>query len=79
MTREEVIATVGAPPGDYSGGRCINGWFSTRGKVTYWTTTDAVLSVAFDPDGRATLVKTYAPTLLPEAPLWTRLRSRLGL
>jgi hypothetical protein len=76
MTREEVIATVGGPPGDYTDGRCIDGWMVTG---DYWTATHAVLKITFDTDGRATFVMIYEPTLLPDPPLWTRLRSRLGV
>jgi hypothetical protein len=81
MTYEEVIATVGAPPGDYSGGRCIDGWIGggSGSMGTYWTTTERVLFVLFDSDGRAAAVRTWEPTLLPDPPLWTRLRFRLGL
>jgi hypothetical protein len=75
-TREEVIATVGGPPGDYTGGRCLDGW---TGKGEYWTATDGVLKIAFDTHGRVAYVRTYEPTLLPDPPWWTRLRSRVGI
>ena len=75
-TREEVIATVGGPPGDYTGGRSLDGW-TVRGE--FWIATDGVLQIAFDTDGHAAFVRTYEPTLLPDPPWWTQLRSRLGI
>jgi hypothetical protein len=81
MTYDDVCETVGGPPGDYSGGRCIDGWINMRRtrSVTYWTTTESVLSIVFDSDGRAAVVRTYEPTLVPEPPLKERLRVWLGL
>jgi hypothetical protein len=70
MTRDQVIATVGAPPGDYStqpffgpGGAPR---FGTQGVET-WEYDDARLIVQFR-DGRALVVKVQQPFPPPYKP-----------
>jgi hypothetical protein len=47
MSSEEVIRTVGVPPGDYSNGRCVP--ISYRGSVPHeWVCSDGALYVRFD-------------------------------
>jgi hypothetical protein len=81
MTREEVIATVGGPPGDYSRGES---WWAPSG-VRYWgyegwLGQDAELMVRFGPDGRADRVCVTNCWQFPSKPsLWERVCQRLGL
>jgi hypothetical protein len=81
MTREEVIATVGGPPGDYTNGRSVSYLISRIGLwgPETWASEDADLCVCFDDDDRATEVRVHEPLLNPPPPLLDRLRTRLGL
>ena len=83
MTREEVIATVGGPPGDYTGGRGLTYRAATfrrpAGEET-WGAEDGVLSVVFGDDGRVAEVRMDDdPHLFPAPSPLDRLRDRLGL
>lgn len=87
MTREEVIETVGGPPGDYADGRSLTYVICQCGRIhdprRFWAAEDAVLSVEFndDHDGRAVAVQVHDSVLIdrPPTPLLDRLRARLGL
>jgi hypothetical protein len=81
MTRGEVIATVGGPPGDYSGGLSWWGGYGTK-FLDYegWLEPDAQLMVRFDADGRADRVAIVSCMRYPSEPdFWQRIRARLGL
>jgi hypothetical protein len=89
MSWEEVIRTVGGPPGDYSGGRARSvrdyiGWSSAlnmepTGEVYSWLCDDAQLLVRFD-DNTAVTVRIYAPPAgYNWPPLTQRIRRWLGL
>lgn len=83
MTRAEVEATVGGPPGDYSGGRAFprrawaDSWAPDPGG-TSWVAVDGELMVWFDPAGTVTrtdiedVLRLTGPTVL------ARLRAMLG-
>lgn len=68
MTLEEIEATVGAPPGDYSEGEASDDsvwrgdpWYRENREI--WITTKLVLLVEFGTDGRATYVWVWKPHL----------------
>jgi hypothetical protein len=81
MTFDEVCATVGGPPGDYSRGES---WWGGHG-VKFcgcegWLGPDAQLMVRFDPDGRADRVSVVGCERCVSKPSFLdRLRARLGL
>src|SRR5437763_14605246 len=78
MTREEVAAVVGGPPGLYKNGALVEdlAGFGGGPDCDSWMSLDGELVVRFGPDGRAVTVETMA---LPERGLWDRLRRRIGL
>jgi hypothetical protein len=78
MSRGEVIATVGRPPGVYSDRPTLPPIFDrTWGMYDEWVAHDATMRVYFDGSGRAYYVEvTDAP---PRPSLLSRLRSRFGL
>jgi hypothetical protein len=68
MTLAQVEAILGAPPGDYTGGRCepadkyapsfgkvspFLGFWGSNGSIEAWTTYEAYIAVGFDGYGRA--------------------------
>jgi hypothetical protein len=68
MTLDEIEATVGAPPGDYSEGEAsddlawrANPWYRENREI--WITTKLVLLVEFGTDGRAIDVWVWKPHL----------------
>ncbi len=76
MTREQVYATVGGPPGDYS-----TTWVTDReglAPAEVWVRGDYFLEVTFDREGRADRVKLYdfSP---PGSSFLQRARDWLGL
>jgi hypothetical protein len=80
MSREEVIRTVGGPPGDHSNGECVSlcglGTFRDKGYES-WRGDDGELFVRFDDAGTATNVviqDVFGPPTLTE-----RIRRWLGL
>jgi hypothetical protein len=79
MSREEIIRTVGHPPGDYSGGHSIIGTPSLASNPDLiWFTDDAWLVVGLEEDGTAASVRVLNVT--PESPTLTeRIRRWLGL
>lgn len=80
MTFEEVCATVGRPPGDYSDGGCVHsGYRMTGDRVGWWLADDGELIVLFDMGGRAASVWAGPAARYPAPSLWARLRARLGL
>ena len=83
MTRDEVIATIGAPPGDYStqsltfgpGGSFYFCWHSER-----WVSDEAECRVLFGDDGRVSTVRMEKPWISrPQPTRLERLRQWLGL
>jgi outer membrane protein assembly factor BamE (lipoprotein component of BamABCDE complex) len=95
MTREEVIRTVGGPPGNYS--RADEIYLLHRAVSSHWTVDrsgtaqdlwiadDAELRVKFDDAGTATTVMVfpghfhYGPVVLRPLTLTERIRRWLGL
>ena len=80
MSREEVIRTVGGPPGNYSNGRYVS-MIEGRGWWWYetWLADDGnELLVIFDDEGVATYVEirlgSYSPSTVID-----QIRLRLGL
>jgi hypothetical protein len=75
MTFEEVCATVGGPPGDYSDGG-VSTIHTHWHPPDMWWAEDGVLGVRFGDDGRA-----WQVIVTDGLPLsrWFRLRARLGL
>ena len=79
MTREEVIATLGGPPGDYSEGYSPRAAvFSFGLQCESWVANDGVLFVGFDAQNRAKFVMVSRVGPRPPS-LLARLRFRLGL
>jgi hypothetical protein len=79
MTFEEVCATVGGPPGDYSDGRSIRVHYMEEDET--WLANDSHFGVSFDRRGRVTSRTAHGvvrPTV-PRPPFWSRLLARLGL
>jgi hypothetical protein len=79
MSREEVIRTVGAPPGDYT--RDGNMYRPLKGLFVgfeEWGCDDGLLLVAFDDGGTATRVVLGDNTIEPST-LTERIRRWLGL
>jgi len=73
MTREEVNATVGAPPGEYRDGAIIQ---DGRGPdFDQWLNEDGFLDVLYRDDRAEKVVVGIAP----RPALWVRVRRRLGL
>lgn len=90
MTFEEVCATVGGPPGDYTGGTRTGpddlvGGFSPyilgddRTRWEFWTGEDGELVGTFDLEGRLLWVEVWE--VYPASPpsFWSRLLARLGI
>ena len=88
MTVEEVCATVGGEPGDYTEGRSLAYFVSTVGSGMSrsdddragWAADDAYLDVHLK-GGRVASIEIRDPCniLGPRPSLWDRLRARLGL
>ena len=77
MTREEVIRTVGAPPGDYSRGN-LNGLSYSASGYERWAAEEGQLLVSFDDTGTVADVVVFFGTR--RAPTLTeRIRRWLGL
>jgi hypothetical protein len=76
MSREEVIRTVGGPPGDYSRRELItNGWSNLSWYHDTWLCDDGELLVRFDDSGTATEVvvldvRSRQPTLTEQIRRW---------
>jgi hypothetical protein len=69
MSRDEVIRTVGGPPGDYS----TYGYMPLNGGVEQWSCDSGLLLVEFGGDGTATgkwVVKVPPPTLTEQIRRW---------
>jgi hypothetical protein len=83
MTRDEMIATVGVPPGDYTTEPFVYGpetSLATTWRSEQWLCDEAELRVRFGDDGRATWVRVRGQFLPPIRRSWfDRLRQRLGL
>jgi hypothetical protein len=77
MSREEVIRTVGRPPGDYSSDQYMEPWIPS-GALEIWACDEAFLLVQFDDGGPATEVRTEDVMARP-ATLTERIRRWLGL
>jgi hypothetical protein len=75
MAREEVIATVGGPPGDYTS-RGIS-LLDDNPQNTLWVANDAVLIVTFGPDERVVEATIGSP--ISQAPWWAEMRDWLGI
>jgi hypothetical protein len=70
MTREEVIRTVGGPPGNYSGDENMSGLVMD---ADVWVSDDGLLVVRFDADGTAkgvSVAKNQPPTLTERIRRW---------
>ena len=77
MTRDEVVATVAAPPGVYTNRPYRPAVHGLPGSE-HWVAYDGELVVWFNDDGTAGKVEVYDP--LPDhRSLVRRLRSRFGL
>jgi hypothetical protein len=80
MTRDEVVAAVGGPPGDYSDGQArshlilggYNGYES-------WLCRDAELLILFDERGEMVDAKITDPLVLPPPTLFERALHHLGI
>jgi hypothetical protein len=72
MTREQVIATVGGPPGDYAEVKHVPSPFGYNIKITHerWESDDGEMYVRFDDDGHAVSVWVYP--VEPGSPKSTR-------
>jgi hypothetical protein len=70
MSREEVIHTVGGPPGDYS-----NGMTARRYPLEFWATDEALLFVDYYADGTVREVN----VIILGKTLTDRIRRWLGL
>jgi hypothetical protein len=91
MTYEEVCATVGGPPGDYTGGTrsgpddligMVPCWLDgddNRSRSGTWIGEDGELFAIFDPDDRLAWVEVWEVHPVSPPPFWTRLLARLGL
>jgi hypothetical protein len=83
MTYDEVCATVGGPPGDYTDGRSLVYRVSVSmyrfPDRELWAAEDSTLIVDFEDDGRSYRVLVSDPVPVPRAPLLDRLRARVGL
>ena len=81
MTREEVIRTVGAPPGDYTNGPVIMQGVSftdTSDIDAFWVCDDAGLIVYFDDAGTVSYVS-IVDVIAPSPTLTEKIRRWLGL
>jgi hypothetical protein len=78
MSREEVIRTVGGPPGDYSKGTVLQ-IGSGLSDYQSWACDDGDLFVRFDDADRATEVVIIDPFYLQSPTLTERIRRWLGL
>jgi hypothetical protein len=73
MSREEVIRTVGGPPGDYSS----SGYMPSNDGLEQWSCDDGLLLVHFGDDGTATELWVFK---MRQPPTFTeRIRRWLGL
>jgi hypothetical protein len=79
MSREEVIRTVGRPPGDYSNGLCITPATGLRfWHHAQWLCDDAELAVRFDGAEKATEVVVLDVVNLGPPTFTERIRRWLG-
>jgi hypothetical protein len=79
MSREEVIRTVGGPPGDYSGGEATRHGACIFDKHVRWLCTDGELLVRFDGTDSAADVWVLDVNSRPPPTLTERIRRWLGL
>ena len=81
MARDEVIATVGRPPGDYSAGvlREPRGLGDTAAVTECWVCDEGELIVRYDGSGRAKHVEIWGVSPLDRGTFLQRLRDWLGL
>jgi hypothetical protein len=79
MSREEVVRTMGGPPGNYSGGLCQSMCRRGLGSCQRWLYDEGELLVRFDDADRATYVVVRPVWHLRPPPLTQRIRSWLGL
>jgi hypothetical protein len=75
MTREEVIRTVGGPPGDYADGRISVPNSAIVWEYECWTCDEGQMHVLFDDGGTVTKMILSDP----RPPLTERIRRWLGL
>jgi hypothetical protein len=77
MTRAEVYATVGGPPGDYTD----HGYsYAIPSPGTeFWVANDGLVTVTYGGDGRVTKATAEPITFSSRAFYWNRLLTRLGL
>lgn len=85
MTRAEVEALIGVPPGDYASGTVFSDCkFVERPEKPWaysaeWTCDDGLLFVYFDENDRVVWAVTYNGWVSHEPTLFEKLRSWLGL
>ena len=80
MTREEIISTVGQPPGNYANGRCVTLPLGIRYRnYESWLCDEGQLLVLFDADGIATDVAVYDVINFGPPTLLERMRRLVGL
>ena len=80
MTRAEVVATVGGPPGDYSRGQAIPTYFADKNRNRLvWLAMDGELIVVFDADETALWVMTGTPDHYRQPSRLVRARKWLGV
>jgi hypothetical protein len=86
MTYDEVCATVGGPPGDYTDGTRSAGfddivnWLPVSlGDCLFWTGEDGELVAWFDNDNRLGWMGVWAVQPSTPPSFWSRLLTRLGL
>jgi hypothetical protein len=76
MTRIEVYATVGGPPGDYTD---MGFTYALPPDGTeFWATNDGLLTVVFGGDGRVQKATAEPVAFSSRAFYWDRLLTRLG-
>jgi hypothetical protein len=78
-TFEEVCATVGGPPGDYSDGYSCMMWMGGPRAGRTWLSDDGELYAEFDATGRVTHAHADRACRGIKPPLWDRMLARLGL
>ncbi len=76
MTRAEVHATVGGPPGDYTDTGFTYALPSAG--TEFWVANDGLLTVTYGADGRVAKAIAEPLTYSSRDLFWSRLRARLG-